>query len=159
MIPSWLCNGTDIAHSFNFTLNENSIRRFRLMDRIGVGATGSNFMLLHKKTKRKIQRKTHSFKRYMSILIWCFKILKKLNNLEIKILLKVYKIYKININYATGTVWAARCLRKGKVVAIKRMAFSSQPKKEMLLTEIKVMKQYQHKVHHNFDCASNTVWF
>lgn len=90
---------------------------------------------------------------------WCFKILKKLNNLEIKILLKVYKIYKININYATGTVWAARCLRKGKVVAIKRMAFSSQPKKEMLLTEIKVMKQYQHKVHHNFDCASNTVWF
>jgi serine/threonine protein kinase len=32
-----------------------------------------------------------------------------------------------------------------RVVAVKRMQFKSQPKKEMLLTEIKIMQQYQHK--------------
>lgn len=45
-----------------------------------------------------------------------------------------------------GTVWTARCKFSGEVVAVKRMAFTSQPKKEMLLTEIKVMQQYRHKV-------------
>uniref|UniRef100_A0AC35UE07 Protein kinase domain-containing protein n=1 Tax=Rhabditophanes sp. KR3021 TaxID=114890 RepID=A0AC35UE07_9BILA len=31
-----------------------------------------------------------------------------------------------------------------KIVAVKRIAFKSQPKKEMLLAEIKVMEQYRH---------------
>lgn len=46
----------------------------------------------------------------------------------------------------SGTVWTARCKFTGDMVAVKRMAFNSQPKKEMLLTEIKVMQQYKHKV-------------
>ncbi|KAI6175570.1 Non-specific serine/threonine protein kinase [Aphelenchoides bicaudatus] len=46
---------------------------------------------------------------------------------------------------ATGTVWTARSYMKDRIVAVKRMAFKSQPKKEMLLTEIKIMQQYQHK--------------
>ncbi|KAH7721881.1 CRE-MAX-2 protein [Aphelenchoides avenae] len=46
---------------------------------------------------------------------------------------------------ATGTVWTARSNATSQIVAVKRMAFKSQPKKEMLLTEIKVMQQYKHK--------------
>ncbi|KAE9556223.1 hypothetical protein FO519_000562 [Halicephalobus sp. NKZ332] len=61
-----------------------------------------------------------------------------------------YKKYqleqKIGVG-ASGTVYTARVLNgpdQGQIVAVKRMAFKSQPKKEMLLTEIKVMQQYQH---------------
>lgn len=57
---------------------------------------------------------------------------------------KYQLIEKIGVG-ATGTVWTARCKFTGEVVAVKRMAFNSQPKKEMLLTEIKVMQQYKHK--------------
>uniref|UniRef100_A0A1I7RH77 non-specific serine/threonine protein kinase n=1 Tax=Bursaphelenchus xylophilus TaxID=6326 RepID=A0A1I7RH77_BURXY len=46
---------------------------------------------------------------------------------------------------ATGSVWTAHNLVTHQVVAVKRMAFRSQPKKEMLLTEIKVMQHYKHK--------------
>ncbi|KAI6222494.1 hypothetical protein M3Y99_01496900 [Aphelenchoides fujianensis] len=46
---------------------------------------------------------------------------------------------------ATGTVWTARSYTTNEVVAVKRMAFKSQPKKEMLLTEIKVMQKYKHR--------------
>lgn len=59
--------------------------------------------------------------------------------------LKYSLIEKIGIG-ATGTVWTARSFVTDKIVAVKRMNFYSQPKKEMLLTEIKVMQQYQHKV-------------
>lgn len=45
---------------------------------------------------------------------------------------------------ASGTVFVANRHDNNDVVAVKRMAFKSQPKKEMLLTEIKVMKQYKH---------------
>lgn len=45
----------------------------------------------------------------------------------------------------SGTVWTARCHCTNRIVAVKRMEFKKQPKKEMLLTEIKVMQQYQHK--------------
>lgn len=51
---------------------------------------------------------------------------------------------------ATGTVWTARSFVSEKIVAVKRMSFYSQPKKEMLLTEIKVMQQYQHKARNLF---------
>ncbi|GMT16570.1 hypothetical protein PFISCL1PPCAC_7867 [Pristionchus fissidentatus] len=45
---------------------------------------------------------------------------------------------------ASGTVFIARRNDTKEVVAVKRMAFKSQPKKEMLVTEIKVMQQYKH---------------
>uniref|UniRef100_A0AC34Q8Y9 Protein kinase domain-containing protein n=1 Tax=Panagrolaimus sp. JU765 TaxID=591449 RepID=A0AC34Q8Y9_9BILA len=58
-----------------------------------------------------------------------------------------YKLeQKIGVG-ASGTVYTARIIHgedEGQIVAVKRMAFKSQPKKEMLLTEIKVMQQYQH---------------
>uniref|UniRef100_A0A914GVU4 non-specific serine/threonine protein kinase n=1 Tax=Globodera rostochiensis TaxID=31243 RepID=A0A914GVU4_GLORO len=46
---------------------------------------------------------------------------------------------------ATGTVWSARCKFTEQIVAVKRMNFSSQPKKELLLNEIKIMQRYKHK--------------
>lgn len=45
---------------------------------------------------------------------------------------------------ASGTVFVAHVAGSNDVVAVKRMTFKTQPKKEMLLTEIKVMKQYRH---------------
>lgn len=45
---------------------------------------------------------------------------------------------------ASGTVYVANRKDTNEVVAVKRMAFKTQPKKEMLLTEIKVMKQFRH---------------
>lgn len=47
---------------------------------------------------------------------------------------------------ASGRVYTARDRRNGQIVAVKRMAFESQPKKELLLTEIKVMQKYKHEV-------------
>lgn len=46
---------------------------------------------------------------------------------------------------ASGQVHTARMKTTGQIVAIKCMDFKSQPKKEMLLTEIKVMQQYKHR--------------
>uniref|UniRef100_A0A914EBB1 non-specific serine/threonine protein kinase n=1 Tax=Acrobeloides nanus TaxID=290746 RepID=A0A914EBB1_9BILA len=45
---------------------------------------------------------------------------------------------------ASGTVYTAKSRDRNEIVAVKRMTFKSQPKKEMLLTEIKVMQQYNH---------------
>ncbi|CAD6194056.1 unnamed protein product [Caenorhabditis auriculariae] len=45
---------------------------------------------------------------------------------------------------ASGAVHIAMRYGTGEVVAVKRMAFKSQQKKEMLLTEIKVMKSFRH---------------
>ncbi|CAB3404929.1 unnamed protein product [Caenorhabditis bovis] len=45
---------------------------------------------------------------------------------------------------ASGTVYVANVAGSNQVVAVKRMAFKTQPKKEMLLTEIKVMKKFRH---------------
>ncbi|KJH44068.1 kinase domain protein [Dictyocaulus viviparus] len=45
---------------------------------------------------------------------------------------------------ASGAVYVANRKDTNDVVAVKRMAFKTQPKKEMLLTEIKVMKQFRH---------------
>ncbi|VDD85824.1 unnamed protein product [Enterobius vermicularis] len=53
-------------------------------------------------------------------------------------------IQKIGVG-ASGRVYTARDRRNGQIVAVKRMAFESQPKKELLLTEIKVMQKYKHE--------------
>uniref|UniRef100_A0A915PPL2 non-specific serine/threonine protein kinase n=1 Tax=Setaria digitata TaxID=48799 RepID=A0A915PPL2_9BILA len=53
-------------------------------------------------------------------------------------------LQKIGIG-ASGHVYTARDKVTGEVVAVKRMAFKSQPKKELLLTEIKVMQKYKHE--------------
>ncbi|KAM3725123.1 Serine/threonine-protein kinase [Dirofilaria immitis] len=53
-------------------------------------------------------------------------------------------LQKIGIG-ASGHVYTARDKITGEVVAVKRMAFKSQPKKELLLTEIKVMQKYKHE--------------
>ena len=53
---------------------------------------------------------------------------------------------RIFISRASGTVFVANKTGSSEVVAVKRMAFKSQPKKEMLLTEIKVMQQFKHPV-------------
>ncbi|CAI4227481.1 unnamed protein product [Auanema sp. JU1783] len=45
---------------------------------------------------------------------------------------------------ASGTVFIANKRGTNEVVAVKRMIFKTQPKKEMLLTEIKVMREYVH---------------
>uniref|UniRef100_A0AC35U336 Non-specific serine/threonine protein kinase n=1 Tax=Rhabditophanes sp. KR3021 TaxID=114890 RepID=A0AC35U336_9BILA len=58
-----------------------------------------------------------------------------------------YKKYELLVKIgvgASGTVFTARSKFTDKIVAVKRIAFKSQPKKEMLLTEIKVMEQYRH---------------
>ncbi|CAK5108520.1 unnamed protein product [Meloidogyne enterolobii] len=48
---------------------------------------------------------------------------------------KYQLIDKIGVG-ATGNVWTARCKFTGEVVAVKRMAFKSQPKKENLVNYI-----------------------
>uniref|UniRef100_A0A0N5AUG0 non-specific serine/threonine protein kinase n=1 Tax=Syphacia muris TaxID=451379 RepID=A0A0N5AUG0_9BILA len=46
---------------------------------------------------------------------------------------------------ASGSVYTAKDIKSGQIVAVKRMTFKSQPKKELLLTEIKVMQKYKHE--------------
>ena len=47
---------------------------------------------------------------------------------------------------ASGRVFTARVKAEpAQVVAIKQISFKQQPKKEMLLTEIRVMQTNQHK--------------
>lgn len=53
-------------------------------------------------------------------------------------------IQKIGVG-ASGRVYTARDRTTKQIVAVKRMAFTSQPKKELLLTEIKVMQKYKHE--------------
>lgn len=55
--------------------------------------------------------------------------------------------WRLNVFSASGRVYTARDKSTGQIVAVKRMAFKSQPKKELLLTEIKVMQKYKHQVN------------
>uniref|UniRef100_A0A1I8AMK4 non-specific serine/threonine protein kinase n=1 Tax=Steinernema glaseri TaxID=37863 RepID=A0A1I8AMK4_9BILA len=63
---------------------------------------------------------------------------------------------------ASGTVYAARCRQTGRTVAVKRIVFRSQHKKDMLVTEIKVMQQFRHHALVNFIEAflvdENDLW-
>lgn len=63
---------------------------------------------------------------------------------------------------ASGTVFVAVNRSTEEVVAVKKMNFRSQPKKEMLLTEIKVMQQYKHpnlvNYIESFLVAADDLW-
>ncbi|KAJ2454715.1 Protein kinase [Coemansia sp. RSA 2336] len=51
---------------------------------------------------------------------------------------------------ASGNVYKARSIKTGEIVAIKQMDLSKQPRKELLVNEILVMKESRHKNIVNF---------
>lgn len=53
-------------------------------------------------------------------------------------------------NSASGHVYVAKTLSTGKKVAIKEMDLSHQPRKELIVNEILVMKESQHPNIVNF---------
>lgn len=63
---------------------------------------------------------------------------------------------------ASGHVYVAKILANGRKVAIKEMDLSNQPRKELIVNEILVMKESQHPNIVNFLEAylvrSNELW-
>lgn len=63
---------------------------------------------------------------------------------------------------ASGHVYVAKTLATGKKVAIKEMDLSNQPRKELIVNEILVMKESQHPNIVNYLDAylvrSNELW-
>ncbi|XP_064632123.1 serine/threonine-protein kinase PAK 1-like [Lineus longissimus] len=58
--------------------------------------------------------------------------------------MEVYKVGKKVGSGASGTVHMATNLKTGEPVAIKMMDLKNQPKKELIITEIQVMKEHNH---------------
>ncbi|OMJ20502.1 Serine/threonine-protein kinase SKM1 [Smittium culicis] len=70
------------------------------------------------------------------------KLRKTVSNGEPKLIYK--KLKKIGQG-ASGSVYMAKCMENDKIVAIKQMDLKSQPRKELLVNEILVMKEHQHQ--------------
>ena len=68
----------------------------------------------------------------------------------------------LDVISASGHVYVAKTLATGKKVAIKEMDLSNQPRKELIVNEILVMKESQHPNIVNFLDAylvrSNELW-
>src|SRR5258707_13533218 len=68
----------------------------------------------------------------------------------------------ICLHSASGHVYVAKTLTTGKKVAIKQMDLSHQPRKELIVNEILVMKESQHPNIVNFLesylVKSNELW-
>ncbi|KAF6035869.1 Pak3 [Bugula neritina] len=72
-----------------------------------------------------------------------------------------YKIFQKLGAGASGTVVKAKQKTNEEMVAIKQMHLASQPKKELIITEIEVMKKFHHPNIVNFiDChlVSEDLW-
>ncbi|CAG5131185.1 unnamed protein product, partial [Candidula unifasciata] len=72
-----------------------------------------------------------------------------------------YDIQKKLGSGASGMVHMAKCKDSDQIVAIKMMDLNNQPKKELIITEIDVMKQYRHENIVNFlDCyyVEHELW-
>jgi len=64
-------------------------------------------------------------------------------------------------NSASGTVCEAENLQNGKIVAIKKMELSRQPRKELIISEIEVMRECRHANIVNYVesyLVSNELW-
>lgn len=57
---------------------------------------------------------------------------------------------RLTLSSASGHVFVAKALSTGKKVAIKQMDLSAQPRKELIVNEILVMKESQHSNIVNF---------
>jgi len=74
---------------------------------------------------------------------------------------QLYKIQKRVGSGASGTVCEAIEISTNNVVAIKMMDLDNQPKKELIITEIEVMKEHRHKNIVNYlNCflVENDLW-
>lgn len=66
-----------------------------------------------------------------------------------------FKLLKKIGSGASGTVYTATLLETGEKVAIKMMDLTQQPKKELIVTEIMVMKENKYVI---FDCALTRLY-
>jgi serine/threonine protein kinase len=64
-------------------------------------------------------------------------------------------------NSASGSVYLAKQNNNGAMVAVKEMVLSRQPRKDMIINEIKIMKETTHPNIVNFkDCflVKDSLW-
>lgn len=73
-----------------------------------------------------------------------------------------FSAYSFPLTSASGHVYVAKTIATGKKVAIKEMDLSHQPRKELIVNEILVMKESQHPNIVNFLesylVKSNELW-
>lgn len=55
-----------------------------------------------------------------------------------------FKFFSLSNNSASGVVYIAFEIATGQEVAIKQMKLAAQPKKDLIINEIMVMKEHKH---------------